>query len=140
LVEALRPPALDELGLLGAVRSRATALAGELTIEVTGDEPLGPLPAAVETAGYRIMVEAIANAVRHSGGSHCLATISAHDHSLQLSVADDGNGLDPARTPGVGLRSMQERAAEVGGTLWVRSTPDGSVVSARLPLGQGGST
>ena len=76
LVEALRPPALDELGLLGAVRSRAAALAGDLTIDVTGTEPTGPLSAAVETAAYRIVVEAMTNAVRHSGGTRCVVSIS----------------------------------------------------------------
>ena len=76
LVEALRPPALDELGLLGAVRSRAAALAGDLTIEVVGNEPTIPLPAAVETAAYRIVVEAVTNAVRHSGGTRCTVSIS----------------------------------------------------------------
>ena len=135
LVEALRPPALDELGLLGAVRSRATALAGDLTIDVTGDEPTGPLPAAVETAAYRIVVEAITNAVRHSGGTRCTVSISVSGRALELSVGDDGRGLSPDRSAGVGLRPMQERAAEVGGTLSVDSTTDGTVVSARLPLG-----
>ena len=135
LVEALRPPALDELGLLGAVRSRATALAGDLTIEVTGNEPTGPLSAAVETAAYRIVIEAITNAVRHSGGARCTVSISVAADALELSVRDDGRGLSPDRTPGVGLRSMQERAAEVGGTLSVRPTTVGMVVFARLPLG-----
>jgi two-component system NarL family sensor kinase len=138
LVEALRPPALDELGLLGAVRSRATALAGSLTIDVTGDEPIGPLPAAVETAAYRIVVEAITNAVRHSAGTRCIVSVSIVEDALELSVRDDGGGLVPERTPGVGLRSMQERAAEVGGTLSVRSADIGTVVSGRLPLGLGG--
>ena len=76
LVEALRPPALDELGLVGAVRSRAASLAGELAIEVTGPADLPTLPAAVETAAYRIAVEAMTNAVRHSGGrgARCRST------------------------------------------------------------------
>jgi signal transduction histidine kinase len=137
LVEALRPPALDELGLLGAVRSRATGLAGDLTIEVTGQDPIGPLSAAVETAAYRIVVEAITNAIRHSGGTRCLVSISVVGDALELSVRDDGHGLDPDRTPGVGLRSMQERAAEVGGALAVRSAEDGTVVAASLPNGLG---
>jgi signal transduction histidine kinase len=138
LVEALRPPALDELGLIGAVRSRAAALAGELAIEVIGNEPIGSLPAAVETAAYRIVVEAITNAVRHSGGTRCLVSISVVDDALEVSVRDDGRGLDQERTPGVGLRSMQERAAEVGGTCAIRSAEDGTVVAARLPHGLGG--
>ena len=120
------------------MRSRAAALAGDLTIEVTGAEPIGPLPAAVETAAYRIVVEALTNAIRHSGGTQCLVSMSVVEDALELSVRDDGGGLNPGRTPGVGLRSMQERAAEVGGTLSVRSAADGTVVSAMLPTGLGG--
>ena len=139
LVEALRPPALDELGLLGAVRSRAAALAGDMEIDVDGSNPRGPLPAAIETAAYRIAVEAMTNAVRHSDGTRCTVSILVADDAVELSVRDDGHGLKPDRTPGVGLRSMRERAAEVGGTLSVRSAPEGgTVVAARLPLNLGG--
>jgi two-component system NarL family sensor kinase len=138
LVEALRPPALDELGLLGAVRSRAAALGGDLRIDVSGSEPSDALPAAIETAAYRIAVEAMINAVRHSGGTHCAISILVDDSAVEVLVRDDGHGLVPDRKPGVGLRSMQERAAEVGGTLSVRSTADGTVVSAPLPLSVGG--
>ena len=113
-------------------------MAGDLTIDVTGNEPIGPLPAAVETAAYRIVVEAITNVVRHSGGTSCMVSISVEKNAVELSVRDNGAGLDPDRTPGVGLRSMQERAAEVGGTLSVQSGKDGTVVFARLPLGLGG--
>jgi two-component system NarL family sensor kinase len=134
LVEDLRPPALDELGLVGAVRSRAAALAGQLEIDVVGSEPPVPLPAAIETAAYRIVVEAMTNTVRHSGGTHCTVSILVGEESVELSVRDDGNGLKPDRTPGVGLRSMRERAAEVGGSLLVRSPAEGgTVVSATLP-------
>jgi signal transduction histidine kinase len=79
LVEALRPPALDELGLLGAVRARAVTLAGDMTFEVSRQDSLRPLPAAVETAAYRIAVEAMTNAVRHSGGTHCAVSIAVAD-------------------------------------------------------------
>jgi signal transduction histidine kinase len=139
LVEALRPPALDELGLVGAVRARAASLSGTLIIDVTGPEATGPLPAAVETAAYRIAVEAMTNAVRHSGARSCQVTIGIDPEAVEVTVRDDGHGLDGHRTPGVGLRSMQERAAEVGGTLSVQgqasdSNGSGTVVSARLPL------
>jgi signal transduction histidine kinase len=134
LVEALRPPALDELGLLGAVRSRAAALAGDMRIEVSGSESTGALPAAIETAAYRIVVEAMTNAVRHSGSAHCSVLIMVDDDAVEAVVRDDGRGLAADRNPGVGLRSMQERAAEVGGTLSVSSATEGTVVSARLPL------
>ena len=139
LVEALRPPALDELGLLGAVRSRAAALAGAMEIDVAGSDPSGPLPAAIETAAYRMVVEAMTNAVRHSGGMRCTVSILTGDDAVELSVRDDGNGLKPDGTPGVGLRSMRERAAEVGGTLSIQSPPKGgTVITARLPLNLGG--
>jgi signal transduction histidine kinase len=139
LVEALRPPALDELGLLGAVRSRAAALAGEMEIDVGGSHPPGPLPAAIETAAYRIAVEAMTNAVRHSDGTRCTVSILVADEVVELAVRDDGHGLKPDRTPGVGLRSMRERAAEVGGTLTVGLPAEGgTVITARLPLSLGG--
>jgi two-component system NarL family sensor kinase len=138
LVEALRPPALDELGLIAAVRSRAAVLAGEMTIEVTG-LVTGTLPAAVETAAYRIAVEAVTNAVRHSGGRHCTVTIESVDRGVEVTVRDDGRGLDPVRTAGVGLRSMRERADEVGGVWSVRSLPEGgTLVHACLPTDLGG--
>ena len=138
LVEALRPPALDELGLVAAVRSRAATLAGEMSIEVTGPAT-ATLPAAVETAAYRIAVEAITNAVRHSGGRHCTVMITPSDRSVEVTVRDDGRGLDATGTPGVGIRSMRERAAEVGGVWSIRSLPEGgTVVHAWLPKGFGG--
>lgn len=139
LVEALRPPALDELGLLGAVRSRAATLAGELQIEVSGSDAPHPLPAAIETAAYRIVVEAMTNALRHGDATRCTVSIMVGDAAVDLIVRDDGRGLPPDRTPGVGLRSMQERAAEVGGSWSIRSVADGgTVVVARLPLSVGG--
>ncbi|GAA2313093.1 hypothetical protein GCM10010149_75200 [Nonomuraea roseoviolacea subsp. roseoviolacea] len=141
LVEALRPPALDELGLVGAVRSRAAALAGAMRIEVVGEDGLPPLPAAVETAAYRIAVEAITNAVRHSGATGCTAEIALTAGGVEVTVRDDGRGLDPERAPGVGLRSMRERAAEVGGEWSICSLPEGGTcVRAFLPadLGESG--
>jgi signal transduction histidine kinase len=79
------------------------------------------------------------NAVRHSDGTRCTVSILIADEAVELSVRDDGGGLKPDFTPGVGLRSMRERAAEVGGTLTVRSPPErGTVVAARLPLSLGG--
>jgi two-component system NarL family sensor kinase len=138
LVEGLRPPALDELGLLGALRSRASTLAGELTPEVTGELPPGGLPAAVEAAAYWIGVEALTNAARHSGARRCAVDLRAYSDALVLIVADDGHGLDPSLPSGVGLRSMRERAAEVGGSVLIRSTDEGAEVVARLPLVLGG--
>jgi signal transduction histidine kinase len=96
------------------------------------------MPAAIETAAYRIVVEAMTNAVRHSGAVHCAVLIMVDDDAVTVVVRDDGHGLVADRTPGVGLRSMQERAAEVGGTLSVTSAAEGTVITARLPLSLGG--
>ncbi|MFI6481735.1 sensor histidine kinase [Nonomuraea sp. NPDC050663] len=139
LVEALRPPALDELGVVGAVRARAQALAVELDVEVTGPEPMPALPAAVEAAAYGIAVEAVTNAVRHSGGTRCEVRITLVGGDLEVLVTDDGHGLRPRRTPGVGLHSMRERAAEVAGTWSMASAPGGgTAVRALLPARQEG--
>lgn len=135
VVEELRPPALDELGLMGAVRSRADALSGEMAIEVCGSTGPAALPAAVETAAYRIAAEAMTNAVRHGGGSRCSVAIEADGADLVVAVRDDGAGIDPARPAGVGLRSMRERAAELGGACEVGTADGGgTLVRARLPL------
>ena len=114
-------------------------LAGDLTIDVSASGPVEALPAAVETAAYRIAVEGMTNAVRHSSATHCPVSVAVNDEAVELLVQDDGHGLDPARTPGVGLNSMQERAAEVGGTLSIRSAAGGTLVTATLPLSLGGS-
>ena len=139
VVEALRPPALDELGLIGAVRSRAAALTGDVVVEVDGAVNGRALPAAVETAAYRIAAEAMTNAVRHSGAARCAVSIAAGDRDLVVEVRDDGAGVDPARPAGVGLRSMRERAAELGGECAIATAAaGGTLVRARLPLEPGG--
>jgi signal transduction histidine kinase len=133
VVDALRPPALDELGLVAAVRARAAALTADLVIEVIGPDDRAVLPAAVETAAYRIAVEGMTNAVRHSGGTTCTVTIQTGDREVRVEIRDDGRGLAESRTPGVGLRSMRERAEELGGECAMDDT-GGTVVRARLPL------
>jgi signal transduction histidine kinase len=134
LVYGLRPPALDELGLVGAVRRQATQLAGDVQITVDAGAALPPLPAAVEVAAYRIATEALTNVVRHSGGRRAVLSLHADAAGLRLSVTDDG---PPGRTwrPGVGLRSIAERAAELGGACEAGPTPQGGRVAAVLPLG-----
>jgi len=136
LVYALRPPALDELGLAGAVRSLAAKVtsADGLHVTVEAPEPLPPLPAAVEVAAYRIAQEALTNVVRHAHARACLSSLElAQD--LRLEVKDDGAGLPAKLLAGVGLRSMRERAAELGGVVQVATAPEGgALVWARLPL------
>jgi signal transduction histidine kinase len=135
LVYDLRPPALDQLGLLPALREHAAGHSGNgLTIHVAAPTSLPPLPAAIEVAAYRITLEALTNVIRHAHAHTCTVTLTAGDQ-LRLEISDDGRGLPPNQANGVGLASMQERAAELGGTLTITSLPgQGTAVHATLPL------
>jgi len=135
LVHNLRPPALDELGLDGALRAQAVALLqGRTQLTLEAPKPLPPLPAGVEVAAYRIAQEALTNVVRHAQARHCAVRLSVGD-GLELLVSDDGAGLRPERRAGVGLSSMVERARELGGTCVVEpNEPRGTRVRAWLPL------
>ena len=143
VVDNLRPPALDDVGLVEAVRQQVSAYAvvgasnhasGSVPLVDVVAAPLPALPAAVEVAAYRIVTESVANAVRHGRPTHCDVSISTYDADLVVTVADDGSGIAADATPGVGLASMRDRAAEVGGSLDVQSGPTGTTVTARLPL------
>lgn len=137
LVENLRPPALDELGLIEALRQRADQVrwrADGETVRVQLDAPdeAPGLPAAVEVAGYRIATEALNNVVRHSHASVAIMRVRVGD-TLEVEVVDDGPPNGPW-LPGVGLQTMRERAAELGGRFEAGSTPDGGRVFVSLPL------
>jgi signal transduction histidine kinase len=142
LVHGLRPPALDELGLVGALQRLAEGIGADAAgprISVEVPHGLPPLPAAVEVAVYRIVQEAVTNVVRHSDATSCGVRVIAGREHLTVEVTDDGRGLSRGtREPGVGLCSMRERAAEVGGTCRVEEAPgSGTRVVARLPLTEG---
>lgn len=135
LVLGLRPPALDELGLVGALREHARRLdhAG-LRIELDVPDRLPRLSAAVEVAAYRIALEALTNVVRHADARRCRVSLEL-ETDLELLVADDGIGVGHGAVAGVGLRSMRERAEELGGRFEVLPAPGGGTrVRARLPL------
>ncbi|MGY1601759.1 sensor histidine kinase [Geodermatophilus sp. SYSU D00815] len=146
VVDDLRPPALDELGLVGALREHVAAYRMPVAAGATGADPepdrvtvvAGELPelrAAVEVAAYRIATEAVTNAVRHAEASTCRVTLTAEDGDLVVEVTDDGRGVPDDAVPGVGTTSMRERAAELGGTLEVvTAAGEGTTVRARLPL------
>jgi signal transduction histidine kinase len=136
LVYGMRPPALDELGLVGALHQQAGVLRTkegrplQVTIDA-GDLP--PLSAAVEVAAYRIVVEALSNVARHSSSEEATARLVADDGCLAIEVRDRGTGPGEWRR-GVGLSSMRERAAELGGTLEAGYADGGGRVLAVLPL------
>ncbi|MBG0827506.1 sensor histidine kinase [Planomonospora sp. ID67723] len=138
LVHDLRPPALDELGLLRAIEQQADRFRSPaLDVVVGGEGALERLPAAVEVAAYRIVSEALANVARHSGAARCEITLAARDGSLDVTVRDDGSGIRPDVTAGVGMLSLRERAIELGGDCEVGCPPEGgTLVRARLPAGR----
>ena len=131
IVEDLRPPAIDELGLAGALRHHVARFP-QLHVTVTAPEPAPELSAAVEVAAYRIVTEAITNVARHSDAGLVNFDIQVNG-ALELVVNDDGSSRDVWR-PGVGLRSMHDRASELGGHVTAGAGPDGGRVLARLPL------
>ena len=137
LVHALRPPALDELGLIGAVREQAERLSvgDHPHVEVDAPEQLEALPAAVEVAAYGIVLEAMTNVARHADARTCVVRISVNG-GLELEVSDDGQGIPIDYRAGVGMASMRERAEELGGTCEIEQVDGrGTRVHAQLPLG-----
>lgn len=154
LVYGLRPPTLDELGLVGAISEHAARLGpGGLRASVETREPLPPLPAAAEVAAYRITLEALTNVARHARATSCVVRLSVGDRGsdggfdaagqgpgptareLRVEIVDDGRGVDPAARAGTGLVSMRERAMELGGTVVLEPVDGGGTrVRARLPI------
>jgi signal transduction histidine kinase len=137
-VHALRPPALDELGLAEALREEASKYSpAGMRVSVENPEELSLLPAAVEVACYRIVQEALANVVRHARASHCSVRIWLDEEAgaLSVEVEDDGRGIRDDDRAGVGMSSMRERTEELGGRCTVKPlTGGGTLVRALLPF------
>ncbi len=136
LVNDLRPPTLDQLGLASALREYVAGLKGNgrLQISLTAPDTLPPLPAAVEVAAYRIALEALTNTIRHAQAHTCQLHLQINN-GFHLQIRDDGAGLPIGYQAGIGLSSMRERTAELGGTFQIESTPgSGTVISVQLPL------
>ena len=138
LVYDLRPPALDELGLVSALREYVSHYQLEgLRVTLEAPETLRPLPAAVELAAYRIALEALANVTRHAEANTCVIRLSVEGKALAVEVEDDGKGLAPEQRAGVGITAMRERAVELGGVCAIGPrSPSGVRVRATLPLGE----
>ena len=135
LVYDLRPPALDDLGVAEALRTFLTrAGTGGIELRLEVPEPLPPLSAAAEVVIYRIVQEAVTNVLRHARATACAVTVKAEDGGVVVEVVDDGIGITTDITEGVGLRSMRERAGELGGSCSVTGSPDsGTRVRVTLP-------
>jgi signal transduction histidine kinase len=127
LIYELRPPVLEEEGLVAALQARLDAVEARVGLETefgaVGDIRLSP---EVEEGLYRIAQEALNNAVKHAGARNIRVHLRQDVRSVALEIADDGVGLDPAaarKRGGLGLRAMEERATELGGRLTVKSGP-----------------
>lgn len=137
LVDDLRPPAIDEVGLVDAIRQRADALSTEVAFEIVAAPTLA-VPAAVEVAAFRISSEAMTNVARHSGASRCRVELACNG-SLELTISDNGRGAVGSSPDGVGWNSMRDRAIELGGNCTIANRPEGgTVVRAVLPLTEDG--
>jgi len=135
LVYGMRPPAIDELGLVPALRQAVGTLrAGSgRPLAVTIEAPALPdLPAAVEVAAYRIALEALTNVARHTSCERATLRLERYDGQLVVQVDDHGTTGSPWR-PGVGISSMRERAEELGGHLEASGSETGGTVRAVLP-------
>ncbi len=136
LIYNLRPPTLDEWGLVAALREHIAQYAlGEVRVTLDAPETLPPLAAAVEVAVYRITLEALANVVKHAKATTCAIRLALVDDTLTVEVQDDGVGRPVDAHAGVGTLAMRERAAELGGVCVIEDVlPHGTRVSASIPL------
>lgn len=138
LVYDLRPPALDELGLVAALRQQAERVSVRspgLDVRIDASPSLPRLGAATEVAAYRIAMEAVSNTARHAHATHCRVHLRAEEDHLLLEIRDDGVGIAEGTRSGVGIAAMRERAAEIGGQCRVDIIGStGARVVALLPL------
>ncbi len=137
LVYSLRPPGLDQLGLVSSLPPRLRELVNrQLKLELILPDPSISYPAAVEVAAYHIVTEAVSNVVRHAQARSCKVELRVGKTALEIIVCDDGRGIDHQRRK-AGLGAMRERAEELGGafsvTSWLPDCP-GVRVQASLPL------
>jgi signal transduction histidine kinase len=134
----LRPPELDTLGLVGALRELSVFLSGPtLKVETKLPDDVSALSQSVEMAAYRIVAEALTNVVKHAQATSASVSLSIDDHGVIVEVRDDGVGLpEDAGSRGMGLKFMAQRAQEIAGEFSCRTTEHGSIVRAVLPIGK----
>ncbi|HEY7092933.1 MAG TPA: GAF domain-containing sensor histidine kinase [Ktedonobacterales bacterium] len=136
LVYDLRPPTLDEWGLVDALREQVAHYAlDDVQVTIEAPESLPPLSAAVEVAVYRIALEALANVVKHAHATNCAIRLSLVENTLVVEIEDNGVGGAAGTHAGVGMTAMRERAAELGGSCVIEdATPHGTLMRASIPL------
>jgi signal transduction histidine kinase len=135
LVYELRPPLLDQLGLVGSTRDFVSRLGTGVEINLNFPMQLPLLSAAVEVASFRILQTSLDNVMKHAQATHCTVDLVVTDGSLNIDIMDDGVGIAEKFQAGVGLTSVRERAEELGGTFTVAPIkPHGTHLSVSIPL------
>ena len=143
----LHPPLLDEVGLPSALRVYLEGFVERSKIKVDFDFPenFGRLPPDMETTIFRMVQECLTNIHRHSGSMVATVRVLRVDGQVRVEVADEGKGItaekqkdmDSAKKLGVGITGMQERLRQFGGTLEIKSSVNGTLVVAKLPVTDG---
>ncbi len=133
LVYDLRPPMLDELGLIEAIQNLGI-LDTHTQLELDVPDPLPPFSAATEVALYRIVTEAVHNVAKHANATRCTVRITTDPEVLSLTITDNGQGMPTGHSDSIGQQSMRERASELGGAFSIQPVdPSGTCVEVRLP-------
>ena len=133
----LRPSMLDDLGLVAALewQGREVSRRSEIEVEVQSENVSDSLPDEYRICVYRLVQEALSNAVRHSGAKNAEVVVRQSPKSILVRVSDDGHGFNSQRTRGLGLLGMEERVKRLAGTFTVESKPDhGVTLTAELPF------
>lgn len=133
----LRPSMLDDLGLVAALewQGREVSRRSRMEVAVESANVSGDLPDEYKICVYRLVQEALNNAVRHARARNARVRVAGSASAILIEVSDDGQGFDPQRARGLGILGMEERVKRLGGSLAVRSAPgQGTVLEAELPL------
>lgn len=134
----LRPSMLDDLGLVAALewQGREVSRNSPMEVEVQSDNVSEDLPDEYKVTIYRLVQEALNNAVRHSGARNAKVRVEQTGRQIRVTVTDDGHGFDPKRSRGMGMLGMEERVRRLGGRIDFRSTPgQGTTIVAELAMG-----
>ena len=139
VIFALRPPDLDDIGVVAAIeRYIGQVQRSGLNVQIEAEEELPPLTPEVRLAIYRIVQEALHNALRHAAADEAVVRFEVIDDVLRVTISDNGAGFNPqhtARPTALGLLSMRERAAAIGAAFAVMSRPgDGTTVMIERPI------
>jgi signal transduction histidine kinase len=137
----LRPPMLDDLGLVPALewQARETSRRGEMEVEVHAEELTGHLPDEMKVGIYRLVQEALQNAATHAHARNATVVVKRRTNRVTVEIIDNGKGFEPERTRGMGILGMEERVRQLRGEFVIRSAPGkGTTVHAELPTDDGG--